>query len=117
MGSIGVIWSLLWALLVFESPSEHPRISKVHTYSTSLCDNIPVSIFFKAESAYVKANTKVRKSISGRNFPPLKEVFLSTPFLALMVTHVGANWGLYTLLTGTPLFLNNIHHYSLMSVS
>ena len=36
LGSIGVFWSLLWAFLVFESPSDHPRISKVQTYSTSL---------------------------------------------------------------------------------
>ena len=71
----------------------------------------------KAEAAYVKANTKARKSLDGRNIPPLKKVFFSTPFLALIATHVGANWGFAALITGTPLFLNNIHHYSLMSVS
>lgn len=47
----------------------------------------------------------------------MKEVLQSKPFLALMATHVGHNWGLYALLSGTPLFLNNIHHFSLMSVS
>ena len=28
-GSMGAIWSVLWVFLVFESPSNHPRISKV----------------------------------------------------------------------------------------
>ena len=28
-GSIGVLWSVLWAFFVFESPANHPRISKV----------------------------------------------------------------------------------------
>jgi len=26
-GAIGIIWSIAWFLLVFDSPSQHPRIS------------------------------------------------------------------------------------------
>ena len=30
-GSMGAIWSVLWIFLAYESPSSHPRISKVHS--------------------------------------------------------------------------------------
>ena len=73
--------------------------------------------FVKAEASYIEANVKVKSTISGRKIPPIKEVFLSLPFLALMATHTGFNWGFYVLATGTPLFLNNIHHYSITRVS
>ena len=65
----------------------------------------------------MEANVRVKSTLSGRKIPPLKEVFVSPPFLALMATHIGYNWGIYVLLSGTPLFLNNIHHYSITSVS
>ena len=65
----------------------------------------------------MEANVQVRRTLSGRKIPPIKEVFFSKPFLANMATHVGYNWGFYTLLTGTPLFLNNILHYSIADVS
>ena len=59
----------------------------------------------------------MRRTLNGRKIPPMKEVFSSLPFLALIATHTGFNWGFYVLITGTPLFLNNIHHYSITSVS
>ena len=71
----------------------------------------------KAEASYVEANVQVRRTLIGRKIPPIKEVVYSRPFLATMATHVGYNWGFYTLLTGTSLFLNNILHYSIADVS
>ena len=76
-----------------------------------------IDYFVKAEASYVEANVQVRRTLSGRKVPPIKEVFCSKPFLATMATHAGYNWGFYTLLTGTPLFLNNILHYSIADVS
>ena len=75
-----------------------------------------IDYFVKAEASYVEANVQVRRTLSGRKVPPIKEVFCSKPFLATMATHAGYNWGFYTLLTGTPLFLNNILHYSIADV-
>ena len=39
---------------------------------------------------------------------------LTTPaFLALIITHFGQNWGLLTLLTEIPTYLDNIQHFPL----
>ena len=42
-GSIGVLWTVLWLFFVFESPTNHPRISKVQN-SRMLCTNVYLSI-------------------------------------------------------------------------
>ena len=117
-GSIGVLWTALWILFVFESPANHPRISKVQNCTELICytTHMVICQFVKAEASYIEANVRVRRTLSGRKIPPIKEVFLSPPFLALMATHTGFNWGCYVLLTGAPLFINNIHHYSITSV-
>ena len=41
----------------------------------------------------------------------------SPAFLALIAAHTGQNWGLYTLLTEAPTYLNNIQHFSLKEAS
>lgn len=35
-GSIGVFWSMFWVFFVFESPSNHPRISKVRNHRNDI---------------------------------------------------------------------------------
>ena len=49
-------------------------------------------------------------------FPPLLKMITSVPFLALIITHFGQNWGNYTLLTEIPTYLANIQHFSLKTV-
>ena len=46
-----------------------------------------------------------------------KDIFLSIPILATIVTALCQGFGFYTLLSMTPTYLNNIQHFSLQSVS
>ena len=32
-GALGILWFVLWVLLCFDSPEDHPRISKVLSHS------------------------------------------------------------------------------------
>lgn len=48
--------------------------------------------------------------------PPLKSIFTSVPFLALVIVHLGQAWGTYTIMNGMPTYLANIHHITLRNV-
>ncbi|XP_064480573.1 sialin-like isoform X2 [Ornithodoros turicata] len=89
-GVIGILWFVLWALLVHNSPQEHPRISQ-------------------EERIYIETNQgdeHKRETLA----IPWRAVLTSLPFWALMLAHFGQNWGAYTLLTELPSYLKNIQH-------
>ena len=99
-GAAGCIWFLLWWLLVFSSPEQHPRISVV-------------------EKEYIFLNIYDQDSNSQHSIkeehlplPPYKQIFTSIPVLATIVTAMCQSYGFYTLLGMTPTYLNNIQHFS-----
>lgn len=47
---------------------------------------------------------------------PWHSILTSTPFVVVMVTHVGNNWGFYCLLTELPTYLKNMQHYDMKEV-
>ena len=47
----------------------------------------------------------------------MKQLLTSPPFLVIVLVHFGNNWANYTLMSGTALFLANIHHFDLAAVS
>ena len=47
---------------------------------------------------------------------PWKQILLSFPFWTVASAQVGNFWGYYTLMTGTPLYLNGIQHFSVEQV-
>lgn len=93
-GVLGIIWFVFWIFFCFNSPAEHPRISK-------------------EERDYIESHIPSDNEQSSLPFPPLLKIFSSLPFLSLIVVHFGQNWGFYTLLTETPTYLNEIQHFSL----
>ena len=100
-GACGLVWFVFWVFFVFNTPSVHPRISQ-------------------EERDYIENNMAVAPT--GENGeklppPPLKHIFTSIPMLALTISHMGQNWGFYTLLTEIPTYLSDILHFSLQSVS
>ena len=101
-GAIGCAWFTLWVFLVFSSPEQHPRISE-------------------EEKEYIISNIYESSSqndgIDGKlPIPPYKKIITSIPILATIITAMCQNYGLNTLLTMTPTYLNNIQHFSLESV-
>jgi len=92
-GGLACLWFVFWALFTADSPATHSTIGAEekefldHHIESKMTDEIPL--------------------------PPLKAIFTSPPFLALLVTHFGQNWGLLTLLTEAPTYLSNVQHFSL----
>ncbi len=62
------------------------------------------------------SNILSSRQSSDRAFPSWLQLLRSAPFVASCIAHFGNNWGVYTLLMGTPLFLNNIHHFPIKAV-
>lgn len=99
-GAMGLIWFAFWYFLVFSSPRSHPRISP-------------------SEKDYIERNlVQANTSFPDGKLPPppIKSIFTSPPFLALIVANMCQNWGFYTLLTEIPTYLQNIQHFSLENV-
>ena len=72
---------------------------------------------FQEEKSYITSNLKTDQKVEKLPFPPLKQIFTTPAFLALMVVHFCHNWGLYTMVTEIPTYLNNIQHFPLKAVS
>ncbi|XP_042861744.1 sialin-like isoform X2 [Penaeus japonicus] len=92
-GVLGLVWGWFWFKYAHDSPDQHPRITA-------------------AEKLYIKQGVgDHRKSES---LPvPWHSILTSTPFLVVIVTHVGNNWGFYCLLTELPTYLKNMQHYDM----
>ena len=100
-GTFGIIWSLFWICLVYDSPNDHPRISE-------------------DERNYINSNVHKGYQVSSdETLPraPILEMLTSVPVIANIVTALGQNYGFYTILKMTPTYLNNIQHISIRNVS
>lgn len=91
--------SILWYLVVNDSPSSHSWISKDEK------DFLEKSLNLREKSAEKK-----------KSMPPLIEMFKSPAFWALNILHFGNVWGLYFLLTAAPKFLNEVFGFNLAKV-
>ncbi|XP_068903527.1 vesicular glutamate transporter 3-like [Tenebrio molitor] len=92
-GVLGLIWFVIWWILVAESPADDPRISKEELEYIQKC----------------LGNVDAKRNI--RN--PWKEIFTSLPVLAIVVAHFTDNWGFYTLLTQLPKFMKDMLNFDL----
>ncbi|XP_037542953.1 sialin [Nematolebias whitei] len=92
-GAVGLVWFILWAFLVFDSPNTHPRISE-------------------QERLYITNSLKHELSTSAGNIP-WRAIVTSKPLWAIVVAHFSYNWTFYTLLTLLPTYMNDILGFSI----
>ncbi|KAG9350533.1 hypothetical protein JZ751_026899 [Albula glossodonta] len=92
-GAVGLVWFVLWALLVSSTPDTHKRISE-------------------AERLYITSSLKNELSPSSSHIP-WSSIFTSLPVWAIVVAHFSYNWTFYTLLTLLPTYMNNILGFSI----
>lgn len=87
-GVIGIIWYLLWSVLCYNSPREHPFIS---------------------EREANELNEKLREH-THVNVPPVpwRHLLYSAPFWALAAASVGRDWGNYTMVTDLPKYTMSV---------
>lgn len=95
-GGFGLIWSVLWFLFGSSSPSNHNRISY-------------------EERDYIEEATAT--SLNRPTRTPWKHILTSKPFIALFIVSCTQNWGFWTLMSGIPLYMNNVLDFDLTSVS
>lgn len=96
-GAFGLVWFLLWMLIVSDTPAQHPRISA-------------------EERNYIETSlgsTNSHDTKTGRT-PWLKFV-KSVPVWAIIVAHTFANWGTYTLLTNIPTYMKEVLKFDIKS--
>ncbi|XP_072175846.1 sialin-like [Diadema setosum] len=82
-GVCGVIWFVLWSLLIHDYPEKHPRISQ-------------------EELTFLQ---KAIQPVAKKPKVPWFEMLTSVRLLAISVAHFSNNWGFYTLLTNLPSYL------------
>ncbi|XP_078045525.1 putative inorganic phosphate cotransporter [Augochlora pura] len=92
-GVIGLIWSVAWFLLVFDSPAQHPRISD-------------------EERRYIE--DAIGSSAVAKGLPvPWKSIFLSAPVWAIVVTHGCSVFGYFTVVNQLPTYMKYIMNFNI----
>ncbi|XP_055953849.1 sialin-like isoform X2 [Argiope bruennichi] len=92
-GAISCIWFLFWSFLVYETPAQHPSISK-------------------EELLYIDLNKDEKTE---KKDTPWKDIFTSLPVWAVAVGHFGHVFGFNVLLTEMSTYLNGILHFDIQA--
>lgn len=92
-GVIGVLWSVAWFLLVFDTPADHPRISDEER------------IFI--ESALGTTASKRKLSV------PWKAIFTSPAVWAIVITHGCSVFGYFTVVNQLPTYMKYILNFNI----
>lgn len=97
LGSLGLVWFVLWMFLVSDYPSTHPRISA-------------------EERAYIEDSLRgqVREDKSKLNVPWIA-IMTSLPVWAIIISNIACDWALYTFETQTPTYLKEVLKFDIKS--
>ncbi|XP_013378690.1 sialin isoform X2 [Lingula anatina] len=98
LGLLGVIWCILWLILVSNSPADHPRISAIERD-------------FILQSLKGQMDHKDKK----HTHIPWKAFLTSMPLWAIVVGNVTSDWGLYTFLTNMPTYFKEVLKFDIKS--
>lgn len=92
-GVIGIIWSAAWFWLVFDSPSQHPRISV-------------------EEQRYIEDS--IGTTATNKHLPvPWRSIVTSRPVWAIVITHACSVFGYFTVVHQLPTYMKYILHFNI----
>ncbi|KAL2741019.1 sialin-like isoform X1 [Vespula squamosa] len=92
-GIVGLTWSIAWFYFVYDSPSQHPRISV-------------------EERNYIEESIGTTSSI--KHFPvPWKSIFTSLPVWAILITHGCSVFGYFTVVNQLPTYMKYILKFNI----
>ncbi|KAK9878766.1 hypothetical protein WA026_023746 [Henosepilachna vigintioctopunctata] len=95
-GVIGLVWSVLWFLIIYDSPADHPRISL-------------------AERTEIE--TAIREGDGGKGHKPSKvpwvKFLTSVPVWAIIITHGMSVFGYFTISNQLPSYLKSVLHFDI----
>lgn len=89
-GGIGVLWSVMWFYLVYDSPSQHPRIS---------CE----------EKEILDKRNQKQAITNNRNIPWLK-ILTSLPVWSIILSNASICFGFYIIFNHLPAYMSSVHH-------
>ncbi|KAG4075528.1 hypothetical protein HA402_003353 [Bradysia odoriphaga] len=94
-GLVGIVWWVMWASFVRGRPETDPWISDEEKNYILAC--------------LQRAENKKASSV------PWLAIATSVPFYAIIISHFAENWGLYTMLTQLPTYMNHSLNFDLSS--
>ena len=92
-GVAGAIWSVVWLVVVKDSPDQDSRMSE-------------------KEKNFIKTSLQTHGQVNVEK-PPWKAIFTSMPVIAIAIAHFSYNWGFYTLLAHLPSYMKDILDFDL----
>lgn len=95
-GTIGISWCLMWYLLAFNTPREHPRISK-------------------EELDYIELNVSHEIKDGQGMKVPWKSIFTSLPAWSIGITTFGRIWVHYQFIMSGPIYMKHILGFNIQS--
>lgn len=96
-GGIGLAWSILWFIFIYETPASHPRISPEERR--------------EIEEAIGTSTSKQRPS-----YVPWLSILSSPCVWAIIVTHGCSVFGYFTVVNQLPTYMKKILHFNIKEV-
>ncbi|XP_076462546.1 putative transporter slc-17.2 isoform X2 [Babylonia areolata] len=95
-GGLGLLWSVVWFLLMTDSPENHPRIS-ANERQHIITNRADVTLYTEKASI------------------PWKNMLMSSCFWAIALAQFAFYWGYFMLVSNLPTFLYETMHFDIQS--
>lgn len=89
-GAVGLVWSITWFFVVYDTPSAHPRITPEERQYI--------------EESIGSGTTKSKTALA----VPWKNIFTSPPVWAIIITHATSVFGYFTVVNQLPTYMKYI---------
>lgn len=100
LGTIGIVWAIVWYFTFTNMPEDHPRVTKEELAEIRSSDGVLQSI---------QADSNVKKE-------PWYSFFKVPTFLMVTLTYFCFQYINFLILTWTPKYLQDVYHFELSSL-
>ncbi|XP_043657819.1 putative inorganic phosphate cotransporter [Drosophila teissieri] len=115
-GLLGILWFIAWMYLVYDKPSDHPRISVTEREYIERSLHVQRLIHQDlAEPEEEEGQDDVDLRRPSEEPIPWSSLLTSVPLWAILLTQCGQGWAFYTQLTELPTYMSNILHFDIQS--
>lgn len=91
-GAVSIVWFVFWHFLIYETPSDHPRITP-------------------AEKIYIESTASEKRA---QNYPtPWRAILTSSAMWAIILLGILNSWGGYITNTSLPIYMNKIQKFDI----
>lgn len=94
-GCGGILWFVVWIVVCYNNPSEHPFISEK-----------------EAKFLHERMSAHTHKKPPA---VPWRHIFTSAPVWALIAAQIGHDWGFFTMVTDLPKYMSSVLKFSIKS--